>query len=363
MGDLVVLIGNGLSVAANPDLRLEALTTSFLQRHGDDREALDRLLAEVDLGAVDPAVDFEGIVAGLESAEEVVRAFVQLAERVEHPDLREAAQLLRDRGVTALIRRLYYAYCAEVLQAIGELTRGDLAAPVVAFGDWLKAMYQAHGTASIFTLNYDLLLERMLIDDNVLGLRSSVTDFFSGLPERSGSLPLGLAGAAINGRLFYPADPPLRSIHLHHLHGCLTHFRDVSTNSVYKIAAADLRDHAIFDRLGQAEETRHVPSVILGSRKVEKSREWPFSVAFLSLEGRAKDAATVVVAGYSFRDAAVNQRLRNLLLPEKRWIVIDHQPDEVSAGLFAADVRDVIGDAEIEFVFDGVGGTLPEVPA
>lgn len=361
MGSVVFLIGNGLSVAANTDLRLEALTASFLDRHGDDREALDRLLAEVDLGAVDPARDFEGIVAGLESAEEVVRAFVLLAERVEHPDLREAAQLLRDRGVTSLIRRLYYAYCAEVLQAIGELTRGDLAAPVVAFGDWLKEMYQAHGSASIFTLNYDLLLERMLIDDNVLGLKSSVTDFFSGLPERSGSLPLGADGAAINGRLFYPADPPMRPIHLHHLHGCLTHFRDTTTNSVYKISTADLRDQGIFDRLAQAEETPYVPSVILGSKKVEKSRDWPFSVAFLALEERAKDAATIVVAGYSFRDAAVNQRLRNLLVPEKRWVVVDYRPEELAASEFTADVREVIGDAEIEVVFDGVGGALPEV--
>jgi hypothetical protein len=155
----------------------------------------------------------------------------------------------------------------------------------------------------------------------------------------------------------------LRSIHLHHLHGCLTHFRDTATNSVYKIAAADLRDQSIFDGLAQAEETPYVPSVILGSKKMEKSREWPFSVAFRSLEERATDAATIVIAGYSFRDAAVNLRLRNLLVPEKRWIVLDHQPDDVAAGSFTADVRAVIGDAEIELVFDGVGGSLPEASA
>lgn len=204
MPHLVVLIGNGLSIAANENLRLAALTQAFLAEHADDREDLDRLLAEVDLGAVDPATDFEGIVAGLESAEEVVSAFMSLASRVDHADLQQAAQVLRDGGVPGLIRRLYYAYCAEVLQAIGQLTRGDLAAPVVAFADWLKELYEAHGFASIFTLNYDLLLERMLIDDNVLGLRYRVTDFFSGLPERTSSLPLGDAGAGVQGRLFCP---------------------------------------------------------------------------------------------------------------------------------------------------------------
>jgi hypothetical protein len=286
---------------------------------------------------------------------------MQLAERVAHPDLQEAAGILRDRGVTGLIRRLYYAYCAEVLDAIGELTRGDLAPAVVAFGDWLKAMYQAHGGAAIFTLNYDLLLERMLIDDNLLGLKYSVTDFFSGLPERMAALPIGVANAVIQARLYYPADPPSRPIHLHHLHGCLTHFRDVTTNAVYKIVASDLRDHDVFGRLAQAEETRFVPSIILGSRKIEKSREWPFSQAFLGLEESARMAATVVIAGYSFRDVAVNARLRNLRVPEKRWIIIDYKPDEEAAGNFRAEARDVIGEVGAEFVLDGMGGTLPEV--
>lgn len=51
LDDLVVLVGNGLSIATNPDLRLDALTKAFLERHGDDREDLDLLLAEVNLGA------------------------------------------------------------------------------------------------------------------------------------------------------------------------------------------------------------------------------------------------------------------------------------------------------------------------
>src|ERR1700674_1994185 len=71
---LVVLIGNGLSIAVNPDLRLDVLTRKFLERHSADREDLDRLLAEVRLGGFDPETNFEAVVAGLESAEEVVAA-------------------------------------------------------------------------------------------------------------------------------------------------------------------------------------------------------------------------------------------------------------------------------------------------
>ena len=51
--NLVVVLGNGVSVATDPRLALSALTESFLDRHADDREAIDRLLAEVDLGGAD----------------------------------------------------------------------------------------------------------------------------------------------------------------------------------------------------------------------------------------------------------------------------------------------------------------------
>jgi hypothetical protein len=80
-GPLVVLVGNGLSVAVLEKLHLARLTERFLGEHDEDRDDLDRLLAEVNLGDVDPERDFEGIVAGLESAEEVVTTFMGLASR------------------------------------------------------------------------------------------------------------------------------------------------------------------------------------------------------------------------------------------------------------------------------------------
>jgi hypothetical protein len=38
------------------------------------------------------------------------------------------------------------------------------------------------------------------------------------------------------GRMFYPEDPPVRPVHLHHLHGCLTHLRNPG-GRVIKISA------------------------------------------------------------------------------------------------------------------------------
>lgn len=359
---VAVVIGNGLSVAANEALLLDRLTRGFLERHAADREDLDRLVTGIHLGPVDPETDFEGLVAGLESAEEVMRAFMGLARRSSHPQLQEAAELLDRNGIPALARRLYYAYCAEVLEAIGEAARTALPADVLAFGEWLKAMYQAHEDMGLFTLNYDVLLERMLIDQNVLSLRLELTDFFSGREDRQEHFELVPGREPVIGRLFYPEDPVDRPIELHHLHGCLTHLRRLDEGTVWKFDAPAVRSIGLYEYLMTADEVDFVPSVILGSRKVEKAREWPFSHAFLSLGHHARRSGTVVVAGYSFRDEVVNARLSEAAASaERRWIVIDKEDDPVRAELFKRRVSELLGLRTVEFVLDGLGGNLPDI--
>jgi SIR2-like domain len=235
-----------------------------------------------------------------------------------------------------------------------------LPAPVVHFGDWIKELYRAHGRAAIFPLNYDLLIERMLIDDDILGLQSAVTDFFSGLEERMPAIELVPGQPAVLGRLFYPEDPPNRPIHLHHLHGCLTHFRNLAEGVVIKVGAQTVRELDVYRSLAEVEEIACTPSVILGSKKVQKSREWPFAHALLSFEQELRQARTVVVAGYSFRDQAVNERLRAAAGKETRWIVISREPDASAAGSFCKTVAGVLGQAGVEFVLGGVGDDLPE---
>lgn len=360
MSNAVVLLGNGLSVAANPALSLDRLTDSFLESHGDDRENLDRLLAEVNLRDLDPTRDFEGIVAGLEAAEEVISAFMALAATSAHSDLQEAASLLRDRGVPALVRRLYFAYCSEILDSISDAARIDLPEAIRDFGEWLRALYRAHHSMALFTLNYDVLLERLLISEDLLGLRNALTDFFSGWPSRMETVQLVAGGMDMEGHYFYPEDPPSRPIHLHHLHGCLTHFRRDQDGAVLKFDASSLRTDRTFERLAATESSDFTPSVILGSKKVNKAREWPFSFAFLELERRAHDARTVVIGGYSFRDSAVNVRLQAAAQSgERRWIVVNRKNGSEAAE-FRREVDRLLSPATPEYVLDGFGGTLPE---
>jgi hypothetical protein len=336
------------------------LPPSSLNQHSEDRADIDRLLAEVNLGDLDPSQDFEGIVAGLEAAEEVVAAFMRLAARSAHPDLRAAAQVLDDRGVPALVRKLYFAYCAEILDAIGEGARVEVPDAVLTFGGWLRDMYHAHQQMGLFTLNYDVLLERLFVGEDFLGLQRSLTDFFSGWDSRIERVQLADGGQFMLGHHFYPQDPPIRPIHLHHLHGCLTHFRRASDNAVLKFETGSIREDKTYLRLATTKSGDFSPAVILGSRKLNKAREWPFSYAFLELERRALAARTIVLAGYSFRDIAVNDRLRAAAQRgERRWIVINRKSGG-EAMAFKEEVDRLVAPAKPEYALAGFGEGLPE---
>jgi hypothetical protein len=106
-----------------------------------------------------------------------------------------------------------------------------------------------------------------------------------------------------------------------------------------------------------------VPSVILGSKKAERALEWPFSHAFLALEQEIARARTVCIAGYSFRDEAVNDRLCPKLAGVERLIVYDYAPDDRAWRAFRRRVRAALRPAgrtpTIEWYRDGFAGGPP----
>jgi hypothetical protein len=231
------------------------------------------------------------------------------------------------------------------------------------FGDWLKSQHDQHDWLSIFTLNYDVLMERMLVGPEFLGLRRQTTDFFSGLEERQMPLELYPGCIEVNGHLFYPQDPPPdRTIQLHHLHGCLTHFRAPDGN-IYKIPSGLLNALNVYEKLAAGAGGDYVPSVILGSRKAERAKEWPFSHAFLALEADIAQARTVCIAGYSFRDEAVNDRLRPALAGVERLIVCDYAPGRAERQVFTQRVEAALRPAKtlshIEWHLDGFAAGAP----
>jgi hypothetical protein len=150
---------------------------------------------------------------------------------------------------------------------------------------------------------------------------------------------------------------------LHHLHGCLTHFRDKATGEVLKVDSADVRRSGVYEFLNR-NPGGYTPSIILGTRKVEKANEWPFSFAFSSLADGLGSANTVAIAGYGFRDLDINSRLTAAAIkrPGRRWIVIDHRVDH-AVDEFRGRVEAILPGTKIEWYLDGFSGPLPDVPA
>lgn len=147
-------------------------------------------------------------------------------------------------------------------------------------------------------------------------------------------------------------------MHLHHLHGCLTHLRAPDGN-IYKISSEMLRLTGLYTELAAGARSEFVPSVILGSKKADRARAWPFIHAFEALEQEVATARTVCIAGYSFRDEAVNERLRGRLVGVERLIVLDYAPDDATWEAFRPRVAAALGTSEIEWYRDGFGGGPP----
>jgi hypothetical protein len=357
---VLVLIGNGLSIATNPDLELGRLTNRFLEGHRGE-EGLNRLLKELGVDEQSASRDFELVIGAIEAAEAVIDALIDLAADSPLEVLRKVATTLEEAEVAETVRHLYYSYCSEVLAAITELSRTSVPDSVLKFGQWIADMHKRHHQTAIFTLNYDVLVERMLVDDDLLGLKRNITDYFSGIEERMHQIDL-VPGVKVVGRLFYPIDPAPRSMRLHHLHGCLTHFRDKASGEVLKVDSADVRMSGVFEFL-KRNPGGYAPSIILGTRKVEKANEWPFSFAFTSLAEGLGSAHTVAIAGYGFRDLDINNRLTAAAAkrPDRRWIVIDHRVDE-AADEFRARIKTILPGTKIEWYLDGFNGPLPDVP-
>ena len=359
----LVLVGNGLSIAANPDLQLERLTRNFLERHKEYR-GLEQLLRELRISREEAEKDFEVVVGALEAAEGVIAAFMELAHTSPIEAVQTAGRTLEQAGVPDVIRTLFYAYCAEVLASIGELTRASVPDPVLRFGDWIRDIQASFRLVGLFTLNYDVLLERMLISDDILGMQELLTDYFSGIPERQQRLDL-VKGQTALGKLFYPYDPPkARPVRLHHLHGCVTHFHDLDSGHVFKVDSREIRESKVYDRLAAGEPSRFLPAVILGAQKTRKVAEWPFEFAFESLRECLRSANLVAIAGYSFRDDAVNELLTMAAgtRPRRRWIVVDRRSG-TDAEAFRAKAQGVIKGVELEWCLDGFEGDLPSVKA
>lgn len=321
-----VLVGNGLSIAFNPELNLRSITQEVLRRiqeeDGDDVIAAMKELAERALpeGATSES-DFE-LLVGAFGAESRAMSILAALARLTSPqddDLKVAidrvasfASDVRDRGVSHVLEVIAERSTAHVPQAAG-------------LHDLVSALVDAFdGKVVIGNLNYDTLLLAALL--HVCGPRKvPVSDLGHGWKDVN-ILVNDVAEAARALRESKDDFPPTWKILLLHLHGSLTYWATPDGSVHAKLPKRHLEDGTQWQAV--RDKTTNVrPTVVLANQHDKEALvgEYPFSLAYEMFRDGLCEADRWIIVGYSFRDLAVNDVLRDTFLaqdPKPRVLVV-----------------------------------------
>ncbi|MGO1539810.1 MAG: SIR2 family protein [Leucobacter sp.] len=329
--NVAVLVGNGLSIAFNQDLNLQAITEEVMQRiqaaDGDDvvtamQEIAERALPQ----GANSADDFEVLVGAFGAESRTLGVLETLAKLTKPRDkkLRKSikkvakfAEQVRDAGVS------------HVLQVISERSHAyvDDAEHLHRLVAQITESFK--GKVVFGNLNYDTLLlaallwvcqteladmghgwKRVLVtvDDKekrrVQALRENASDF-----------------------------PENKRVRLLHLHGSLTYWATRDAKIHAKLPKEMLEDDEQW--LAVRQQTTNVrPVVVLANHrdKTDHVTKFPFSLAYEMFTETLADADHWLVIGYSFRDEPVNSMLR------KQFIDRGSKPT-VHVVTFGADPR------------------------
>lgn len=312
--NLAVIIGNGVSIAAEPSLRLAALTEEIRSRFavaGHTAEPADRVLSRLALRvepSSDPARDFEGIIGPLNHHKASVDDLRDLAELVgsDSPAVRRACATLGT--FLQALQRLGRGHALDII-ASRSIATFDHRGPI---DDFLSAAIKVagNGTVVIGNLSYDLLALASLIDLVPPGQLCDMARGDQGDQFDIGSSPFPMMGHPLRTDV---NDFPRRwiKVKLMHLHGSLSFLRHPETGIVYKFGINPLRaaNHWAAWRDGKTEWEPQVVLTNQSAKSMEIQKE-PFALAYSVTREQLQLSDRWLLAGYSFRDECVNAMLR-----------------------------------------------------
>ena len=324
--NVAVLVGNGLSIAFNPELNLQRITEEVLQRieksEGGDVVVAMKEIAERALpyGATS-ADDFEVLVGAFGAESRTLDVLDTLAELTKPSDkkLRKAirrvskfAEQVRDTGIS------------HVLEVIAERSHAYVDDSQSLYGLVSAITESFNGRVVIGNLNYDTLLlaalltvcqrevadmghgnrfVNVLVDDEVErrvhALRASSADF-----------------------------PSSKRVQLLHIHGSLTFWATRDQTIHAKLPKEMLEDGEQWRAI--REETTNVrPVVVLANRrdKADHVAQFPFNLAYEMFASGLAEADRWLIIGYSFKDDPVNNTLRSEFIerdPKPRVLVVTY---------------------------------------
>jgi len=304
------LFGNGLSMALSPDFALRSITKKFIEGlEGDEKIFFYELCGAENLNFE----DFEFNFAMLEAAYGSLRKYKQFLDSDTGKIFLEKFKLSDPKleKHETVIKSLYDKYIFQILSLIqGNVTKKGIEQKLKGFTTFLNKQLTECEKGYVFTLNYDLLSEAILLED--IG-SSKITDFCSMSGKYSGSDIYKYDFDPAMNEEKYGEDYTNAKVELHHLHGSLSLFYDYKRNKTIKFKNEDILINDIYKKI-HIENWTLYPAIITGGGKSLKVTEYPFEFYYRSF----KDVSTygkynkLFIVGYSFRDEHINDLI-------KRW--------------------------------------------
>ncbi|WP_447947946.1 SIR2 family protein [Microbacterium maritypicum] len=309
--NVAVLVGNGLSIAFNPDLNLRAITAEMMDRiqsatdEGNDVVAAMREIAQRALPqGVNSEDDFEMLVGAFGAETRTLSYLDQLAALTE-PKKKKLRKAIK--RVAAFAERVRDTGLSHVLEVIFErsVSNHEDARNLHAFVEAVTTTFD--GKVVFANLNYDTLLLAALLHV----CQSDVTDMGHGFRKVRVTTRTGEETEVPALRATASDFPVGRRVQLIHLHGSVTFWSNAPKTIFAKLDRAFLESHDQWNSVRE-QKTNIRPVVVLANQKDKSAHveEHPFKLAYEMFVTGLQNADHWLVVGYSFKDDPVNAKLR-----------------------------------------------------
>ncbi|WP_151526252.1 SIR2 family protein [Serinicoccus kebangsaanensis] len=358
--NIAAVCGNGVSIAFNPDLALSSINTELRARlnenYGEGEAPAQVLvdLADTVANDDDPNLDFEALLGPLDQMWNALGVLRRYANVVGPRDRVTAEHLVGSYEFLRKARRTGISHALDII-AERSVAHFDDRLPLRPFVEALFDATGDFGNLTVGNLNYDNILQACFLDR----YKGQVCDLASGANRMLAS-SLTEASGSSNIPCFQLRDeldfPRYRRIRLLPLHGSLNWAYSPKDHITVKFDIGTMRA-ADFWKSWRNGETDLEPKVVLTNQPTKSKvvLEHPFSLAYQGLREALLTSDHWVIAGYSFRDACVNQLLADVIeqrghLKYPKILVVTHGNDlsemQVKTALGVTLLHDVIFDRE-----------------
>ena len=306
----VVLTGNGLSVALNSDFSLKSITERFFKRLDESHKEFIKHHMKDNYSQL----DFEEAISSIEQVYDSLAHYLNFLNGDKGKNFMDSHSLNNENFDTHLsaIQNIIHQYTSSILDLIiDNVKHRDITDKLQPFVDWLIATIDDSENIDLFTLNFDLLLETILL---TYYEKDKFADFHYRVRRWD----------AIDNEWQYYFDPDrskqihsvnyANNVRLHHLHGSLSSFKDIVSGRIFKITTESLRSSNLYDNIFSHGV---VPSIVTGGGKSLKVQQNPFHYYYTEFKKcmviDEHLCEELYIVGYSFRDDHINKAISERL--------------------------------------------------